>query len=1172
MAELRFSLLGPPSVELDGRSFAPARKKTAALLYWLAATGRALPRSSAAGLLWPEFAPERAKANLRFSLFDACEASGFPLFAPGRGALRFSAEVGVSTDCARFAALLSAEEGAESPRALLAAGEGDNGHAPRLDRRGSLEAALALYRGDFLAGFSLKDALEFEDWQLLEEGRWRTLALDALGRLVALDRAEGRDREAETHARRMIDIAPLIESGHRLVMEILAERGEVEEARAHYEAFARVLDRERGGKPGAATSRLYRELAERRSEALPSAPRAMDALPCWISDFVGRETELGVLLDLLGERRLVTLTGPGGVGKTRLAAEAARRLELAGREVHFVDLAPVLPGAALSRVAAALGGPLHPGEGERDFAGRLRDRSFLLLLDNCERLVDECSGLAEALLGEAPGCGILATSLEALRAEGETTLAIPPLALVPARAPAAEDSSLSDGASGDAVLECEAARLFVSRARQADPRFDADAQGGEILALCRCLDGLPLALELAAARLRSSALSCLLRELAEVPERLGEGPRSAAPHHRSLGALLDWSWSLLEPEEADSLEALAVFSGGFDAAAAEAVLGASAAAHLARLLDKSLVLPESHDRGLARWRLLDVVRLHAAARLKASGRSEGVFDAHLAHFSARAERLERALERIRGPEALDEAEREWANFQAAIDHARSRSRAGAALEIVFRLRRFLEVRGLRADLSRIIASFDAAAFSAAIDRGRYEELSILSVGCDIAFARTLGHLRAAEEAWEASGEGHRAMACRSRRLSLRNPPEAELVRAEAELEAMVGELEAGGRLSLALDACLDAVQLSFSATAGRWDRAEELLRRAERLSLRDGDADRRCRCLYWRAKLAKTVGRPAERERAIGEARAIARSVRSAAAIGELLGLEAECAMEDGDWGTAVARSRAAARFWGGSGDPGVVFYLRLIGAEALYMSGRIEEALVETRSLAVDHDGNPVARAPALAQLVWILVDSGRPAEARALLGDLLAAAEPGSAAEARRTFFLAKLLLAEGEEAEAERVFLACREMLPAVGDEAFENGTGRSLAWLRASCDPLFARRWLEEELERCLRTAPPFRALWAASVAARLLAAEGRLCAARKAAWLVLENLERQDSLFKRVSLDRPVRPFLTTICGELDPSLRADSAVAENPSLAEVSPTRFVLLVIDLLRELIRVEG
>jgi len=252
---LRFRLLGIPCIELGGEPVLPRRRKTAALLYYLAASCVPTTRGPAAGLLWPEFAPDHARGSLRRALMDANEAAGSSLFEPGRDLLRFAKDLVVNVDAVMFLELASQGLGCRID-----------------DGRERLLRAAELYGGDFLSGFYLKDALEYEDWQFSQVELYREKAIRILDRLARAYRAEGRCNKAGELVDRMLRIAPLDEAGHRLAVEMLADRGQASAARAHYEAYAAALYKELGAKPEHSFARFYELLREGRHEPVPESP------------------------------------------------------------------------------------------------------------------------------------------------------------------------------------------------------------------------------------------------------------------------------------------------------------------------------------------------------------------------------------------------------------------------------------------------------------------------------------------------------------------------------------------------------------------------------------------------------------------------------------------------------------------------------------------------------------------------------------------------------------------------------------------------------------------------------------------------------------------------------------------------------------------------------------
>jgi predicted ATPase/DNA-binding winged helix-turn-helix (wHTH) protein len=385
-------------------------------------------------------------------------------------------------------------------------------------------------------------------------------------------------------------------------------------------------------------------------------------LPEPVSELIGRDVELDEILDLSTSHRLVTLVGAGGIGKTRLGSEAVRRLL-----PRFVDGAWVAGLAPLSdpelvpvTVATTLGldfaaGTVSPGR----VANALGSKQLMLMLDNCEHVVNAAAKMAEALLRANPGTRVIATSREPLRAEGEWIYPVPPLAVPAEGSP--------DG--GD-PLRYGAVRLFVERARAGTPHFSPDARAGTAIAgICRRLDGIPLAIELAASRAATLGIEELATRLDHRLELLTGGRRTAPPRQRTLRATLDWSYELLPEAECAVLRRLAIFSGGFGLEAADAITATTEGEtldvvdSLANLVAKSLV---TRDVGSVpvRYRLLDTIRAYGLEKLTESGEIEGTARRHAEYFRDLLERAE--------PERRTRPIAEWlAAYRREIDEVRA---------------------------------------------------------------------------------------------------------------------------------------------------------------------------------------------------------------------------------------------------------------------------------------------------------------------------------------------------------------------------------------------------------------------------------------------------------------------------------------------------------------------
>jgi len=380
------------------------------------------------------------------------------------------------------------------------------------------------------------------------------------------------------------------------------------------------------------------EIRPTTAEGLVASPRSRTNLPERVSELIGRDAEMGEVVNLVSAHRLVTLVGTGGIGKTRLALEVARSLAPRFADGAWVaDLAPLSdPGLVPVTVATALSLTLAGGAVSLErVATALGTKHILLVLDNCEHLIEIAARMAELILRMTSGVSVIATSREALRVEGERNYRVPPLG-VPLEAAAGTDDPPLAGA----------VRLFFARARESSPDFPPDDRVATIVgAICRRLDGIPLAIELAAARTAAFGIDDLAARLDDRFRILTAGLRTALPRHQTLRATLDWSYELLPEVERVVLRRLAVFAGGFALESASKVVAGDritapeAVDHVANLVAKSLVVAERDDAGVA-YRLLDTTRAYALEKLIESGEHDQLARRHADYYRALLERAE----------------------------------------------------------------------------------------------------------------------------------------------------------------------------------------------------------------------------------------------------------------------------------------------------------------------------------------------------------------------------------------------------------------------------------------------------------------------------------------------------------------------------------------------------
>ncbi|MEZ7004169.1 BTAD domain-containing putative transcriptional regulator [Streptomyces sp. AD55] len=681
MDPVRYRILGTTqALRTDGTAVPVGGARLRALLTVLALRpGRTVPAGLLVEEVWGADPPADATGALQALVGRLRRTLGPAAVASADGGYRLAAAPD-DVDLHRFERLAG-----EGTRALA---DGDPAKAAEI-----LDGALALWRDPALADLPDRAA---------EAARRETRRLDVLRarHTAALDL--GRAEESLPELTALCDGHPLDEPLQALRLRALRDTGRTAEALDGYEAVRRLLADRLGTGPGPGLRALHAGLLGPPAGNAPPAPapaprdtRPRGNLRARLTSFVGRDADLQVLRADLAATRLVTLLGPGGSGKTRLSQEAAEHAGPAARDgVWLAELAPVddpdaVPEAVLTAVGARETVLFGAGAEElRAVADRRATaverlvehcgpRRLLIVLDNCEHVVEAAARLAEELLARCPGLTVLATSREPLGVPGELLRPVEPLS------------------------EPAALRLLADRGAAARPGFRTEDDPEACAEICRRLDGLPLAIELAAARLRMLTPRQIADRLDDRFRLLTSGSRTVRPRQQTLRAVVDWSWDLLDEDEREVLRRLSVFAGGCDLAAAEAVCGPAALDALGSLVDKSLVVaapvPDAESGDGMRYRLLETVAEYAAERLDESGGRAAAARAHLTHYRELARTTDPLLRGSRQLAAIARLEREYENLRTALRHALAERDEQEALSLTLSLVWYWQIRDLRVE-------------------------------------------------------------------------------------------------------------------------------------------------------------------------------------------------------------------------------------------------------------------------------------------------------------------------------------------------------------------------------------------------------------------------------------------------------------------------------------------
>ena len=618
---LEIRLLGAPEFAYDGAPYKfSAPPRTLPLLAWLVLHRRSpLSREALAFHFWPDLAEEDAKSDLRRHLYYLTKAlppqNGLPWVLSDKKTVGWNAAAAASIDVAEFERLAANDA--------------------------TLEEAALLYRGPFLEGLE-------DEWVEPERERLKALAEAALLKMIARTEAD-EPRRAIAFAQRLLRVDPWREDAIRSMMSLRHRGGDRAGALREYREFVDRLRKELDVAPMPETTAVYETIAHAdaplpvREAAAPAAMQRRTNLPERPAALIGRERPLAEVRALLGATRVATLAGTGGVGKTRLALDTAWAvLDHYPDGVWFADLGPVAEASlVVTAFAAALG--ISQATERLELANVLaaiRRKTLLLVVDNCEHLVAEAARAVADLVAGAPGIRVLATSREPLAIRGERVYRVPSLEVPPAFEKMTPERARSYGAVA----------LFEARASASDPAFALDAANvADVVEICRRLDGIALAIELAASRVTVLAPRDLSRRLEERFRVLTGGERTALPRQRTMRALIDWSWDLCTAAERALFRRVAIFNGGWTLDAMEAVcfnapLDVADAIDVAgSLVEKSLVVAETGPRG-TRYRLLESLRAYALEKLADCGERAAIGARHAAWVAAFGARVDAAYQ------------------------------------------------------------------------------------------------------------------------------------------------------------------------------------------------------------------------------------------------------------------------------------------------------------------------------------------------------------------------------------------------------------------------------------------------------------------------------------------------------------------------------------------------
>lgn len=707
---LALSFLGVPELILDNTPVTTDRRKVVALLAYLSVNRGTYTREFLSGLLWPDYDQAKAFSNLRRTIWEVHQVLGEGWLIADRDSVQLNVESQIDLDIAQFQDLLARSQ--EQSDSTL--------------RVPFLSDAAKLYRNHFLTGFSIKDAFPFNEWAYAESEELCRQLADALTTLSEDYCSLGQAEKAIPHARRLISLDPLNESTHRQLMSVYLQAGQPNAALKQYQTCEQLLRKELNLDPQPETRELYKKTRKREARAIEKketvesfAPQ--HNLPAQLSTFIGREKECDEIVSLLTKHRLITLVGVGGIGKSRLSLQVGEKvLNHFPDGVWFVALDSLSdPRLVQQTVAAEFG--IREGTEQpviETLMDTLRKKTILLILDNCEHLLNACAELITTLLTNCQHLKILVTSREVLNVEGEAIFYLPSLSL-----PEEDNYSL------EKMKPYESIQLFAGRAELALSSFRlTDKNIQSVAGICRKVDGIPLAIELAAAHVNILKAEEILKQLHYSFTLLARNGRTVTPRHQTMQASIDWSWGLLAESEQRFLQQLAIFAGGWTLESAQVVCDGDVLNFTSALVKKSLIMVDQKTDRETRYHFHEIVRQYAREKLVEAGEEEKIRDRHLKYFLQLSEHAEPAL---RGP-----AQIEWMtrlndardNIRAALAWA-NKTDTEVGLYISSRLGRYFENLDMREGnywLSTFLHKPESQAYPRARAGALYSHLRILN--------------------------------------------------------------------------------------------------------------------------------------------------------------------------------------------------------------------------------------------------------------------------------------------------------------------------------------------------------------------------------------------------------------------------------------------------------------